>query len=136
MQCPYFRGLENRIVNCEFRNFAYETIAAAKLRLKTRCHGQFEKCNHYRCHQEKHSGVACPEYIHKSKHTIYCKKGQVTYQKQHETTTYYLNKCCSDTGHKTCCNNPNKVEHKEQKKQQISFIDEIIFTWKHRKGAV
>jgi hypothetical protein len=24
----------------------------------------------------------------------------------------------------------------EQKKQQISFIDEIIFSWKHRKGAV
>jgi hypothetical protein len=134
--CPHFLGLENLTIKCTVNDKQYKSICGCEAKVRTRCKSEYNKCSLYKRHNAESVGAVCSEYLCKSSVLIYCKNGSYSSSNKKSLLSYYSNKCCSEYGHKTCCNYPNKVEHKEQKKQQISFIDEIIFSWKHRKGAV
>ena len=146
MQCPHYLGRENYIVKCEFRDFVYLEIANTTQKIKTRCNGEYTKCKHYRLHKGRNNDIACPEFLHKSNAAIYCKNGDMTYSRKGIAMTYYMNKCCSVTGHKSCCNYPKEDIKMQPAEKKIGWMDSIYQKWDedrkrkiirmYRKGAV
>jgi uncharacterized Fe-S cluster-containing MiaB family protein len=113
-------------------DFEYDSGQTARQKIRTRCNGEYSKCKHYKLHKARNNDIACHEFLHKSKNTIYCKSGNIVHDKESQTLTYYMNKCCSMTGHKTCCNYPQQVIKKQDKpdaEKIISWIDSIYKIW-------
>jgi hypothetical protein len=137
MRCTHFAGANNKIIHCDVGEIVYKSNKGFILKLKSRCHGEYHKCKLYKRHNAKTVGAVCENYIRKTTATIYCKHGIVCYSNPQSIESYYINKCCSEYGHKTCENNPQKEFYVEQqKKKKISFIDDINFSWRNRKGVV